>query len=112
MSRVSLRMPESLYPQLATEADQEGVSLNRYLVYLLAQRPAWAYVAQPVASDGAEEQRAAYASLLARLGSASHDEIRAALAERAPADAEPGLTPEALQRLRERIAARHRGREG
>lgn len=106
MSRVSVRMPESLHRQLSRQADQEGVSLNQYLVYLLAQRSAPEYSVHPVASEEVEEQRAAYASLLDRLGSASHREIGAALAGRAPVEAEPGLTPEVVERLRERIGTR------
>ena len=37
MARVTLRIPESLHEQLATQAQAEGVSMNQYLVYMLAQ---------------------------------------------------------------------------
>ncbi len=37
MSRLTLRLPESLHHQLAEQAQQEGVSLNQYLVYTLAR---------------------------------------------------------------------------
>ena len=37
MSRLTLRLPESLHHQLTAQAQQEGVSLNQYLVYTLAR---------------------------------------------------------------------------
>ncbi|MEE8583731.1 MAG: toxin-antitoxin system HicB family antitoxin [Acidobacteriota bacterium] len=37
MGRLTLRLPESLHHQLAEQAQQEGVSLNHYLVYTLAR---------------------------------------------------------------------------
>lgn len=33
-----VRMPKSLHKQLSTQADEEGVSLNHYVVYLLSER--------------------------------------------------------------------------
>lgn len=33
MSRLTLRLPESLHQQLSYQASQEGVSLNQYIVY-------------------------------------------------------------------------------
>jgi hypothetical protein len=111
MSRLSLRIPESLHRQLAAEADEEGVSLNQYLVYLLAQRSAPSYVVAPVDSEAVGEQRSAYSSLLTQLGKASYREIRAALEDRAPAEPESGLTPEVLERLRQRIEAEAGARE-
>ena len=37
MARVTLRLPDSLHEQLAAQAEAEGVSMNQYLVYMLAQ---------------------------------------------------------------------------
>ncbi|MCB9780533.1 MAG: toxin-antitoxin system HicB family antitoxin [Alphaproteobacteria bacterium] len=37
MARVTLRLPDSLHKQLAAQAEAEGVSMNQYLVYALAQ---------------------------------------------------------------------------
>jgi predicted HicB family RNase H-like nuclease len=33
MSRLTLRLPETLHRQLAAQAKREGVSLNQYVVY-------------------------------------------------------------------------------
>ena len=35
MSRLTLRLPDSLHQQLAEQARREGISLNQYLVYSL-----------------------------------------------------------------------------
>ncbi len=37
MSRMTLRLPESLHRLLAEQAAREGVSLNQYLVYSLTR---------------------------------------------------------------------------
>lgn len=37
MSRLTLRLPESLHQTLAQQAKDEGVSLNQMIVYLLAR---------------------------------------------------------------------------
>lgn len=80
MSRLSLRLPESLHQQLASQARNEGVSLNQYLVYLLAKFSGPIYSAQP-AETSVEEQKAAFARLREQLGSASYEENTKALAE-------------------------------
>lgn len=38
--KLVLRMPKQLHADLAAAAEREGVSLNQYLVYLLAERNA------------------------------------------------------------------------
>ena len=37
MSRLTLRLPESLHGQLTRQAQDEGVSLNHLIVYLLTR---------------------------------------------------------------------------
>ena len=37
MSRLTVRLPESLHHRLTEQAKQEGVSLNHYIVYVLTQ---------------------------------------------------------------------------
>ena len=43
MSRLSLQLPESRHRRLSAQAQHEGISLERYLLYLLALRSAPAY---------------------------------------------------------------------
>jgi len=37
MSRLTVRLPDSLHHRLVQQAEQEGVSLNHYIVYVLTQ---------------------------------------------------------------------------
>ncbi|HEX9732156.1 MAG TPA: toxin-antitoxin system HicB family antitoxin [Thermoanaerobaculia bacterium] len=103
MGRLALRLPDSLHQQLATQAQHEGISLNQYLVYLLAQRAA-GFTVRVVPPEEVGQQREDYARLLEELGPpAAPDQVRAALAAREPGEPEPGLTPELVGWLEERL---------
>lgn len=105
MGRLALRLPDSLQQQLATQAQHEGVSLNQYLVYLLAQRAA-GYRVRIVPPEEVAQQRKDYTRLLEGLGPASAEQIRAALEAREPGEPEPGLTPELVDWLEERLRSK------
>jgi hypothetical protein len=64
------------------------------------------YTVQPVPEAAVREQRAAYAALLQNLGPASASEIERAMAEREPAEPEPGLTTEVVETIRARRGER------
>ena len=104
MGRLTVRLPETLHKELAALARQKGVSLNQYIVYALTRQVTLAHAVHAVPDDEVVRQRASFASLLQNLGQASFDEIESVLAEREPAEAEPGLSPEVATRLRERLA--------
>jgi hypothetical protein len=104
MSRLTLRLPETLHRQLEEQARQEGVSLNQYLVYALTRHVAMAYMVTPIPEEAVEQQREAFAALLENLGRAPSAETRQALAEREQVGPEPELNPEMVARLRQRIA--------
>lgn len=106
MSRLTLRLPDSLHRRLTETADREGVSLNQYLVYLLARGSASPYEVRPVPDDEVREQHEEYGDLLAELGRATHTEIEAVLEKREAMEPEPGLTPELMDRVRARRASR------
>ena len=57
MSRLTLRLPESLHRRLAAQAEREGISLNQYIVYSLTRESTLASI------DG---QRAEFDRLLSR----------------------------------------------
>jgi hypothetical protein len=109
MSRLSLQLPESLHRRLSAQARREGISLEQYLLYLLALRSAPAYSVVPIDAETVEAERARFAELLEELGPATHEEVRAALADRDPAEPEAGLTPELMDRLQRRIDAQWKG---
>lgn len=108
MSRLTLRLPDSLHQQLEQMAENEQISLNQYIVYALTRQLTMAYNVQPVPEKVIAEQRAAYSALLQSLGRASFDEIQQALAAREAAEPEAGLTPEVVETLRTKIAARQK----
>ncbi len=69
MSRLTLRLPESLHHLLAEQARREGVSLNQYLVYSLTRL---------VSVKDLHEQLEAFKALVNRF---PEDEAEAALQE-------------------------------
>ena len=120
MSRLTLRLPETLHQQLAQVAEQEGVSLNQYIVYALTRQSVNAPVrglsvetisAQPDLE--VERQRSLFEALKGGLGEADRGDIEAILAERASApqggrdvvSCEPELTTETIDRLRVKLQA-------
>jgi len=59
---------------------------------------------RPVPEEAVQQQREAFAALLENLGQASSAEIKRVLDEREEVVPEPGLDPEVVARLRQRIA--------
>jgi hypothetical protein len=112
MSRLTLRLPETLHQQLAQVAEQEGVSLNQYIVYALTRQSVNAPVrgltidaisAQP--DPEIERQRSLFEALKGELGEASPADIEAILADRDVVSCEPELTTETIDRLRAKLQA-------
>lgn len=67
MARLSIRLPDTLHQSIVARAEKEGVSVNQFLVYALAQM---------TALDRLVEQRARFAELR---GSPASGEAEAAL---------------------------------
>lgn len=75
MARVTLRLPDSLHEQLAAQAEAEGVSMNQYLVYALAQASTAAEIAA---------QRARFEELRSRVpDDQAEEDLQALLRSRA-----------------------------
>ena len=106
MSRLTVRLPETLHRQLTNLADQEGVSLNQYIVYALTRQTTLAYTVQAVPAEAIAQQQASFAALLESLGQASSTEIEKVLAEREVVEPEAGLTPEIMERLQARLKSK------
>ncbi len=103
MSRLTLRLPETLHQQLETLAKHEKVSLNQYLVYALTRQVASAYTMIAAPAETVQQQREQFEALLRNLPSASPSEIAQTMAEREHIPAESDLDPEVVKRLRYRI---------
>ena len=101
MSRLTLRLPDTLHRRLSKQAKQEGISLNQYIVYALTREATPAPVVQPVADT--DSQRTAFTALLKKLGRASFDEIRAVLDDRESVAPENGLSPDVVARLKQQL---------
>jgi carbamate kinase len=106
VSRLTLRLPETLHQQLVRLAENEGISLNQYIVYALTRQAVSAHEIQIVPEVEVEQQKQAFQSLLKQLGQVSPSEIEAVLAAREQVDAEAELNPDAVARLQERIRKR------
>ncbi len=76
MSRLTLRLPESLHQTLARLAEEEGVSLNQMIVYLLIRMTAGADL---------DEQRRVFEGLFHRYPAAEAETaLQEILAARTP----------------------------
>lgn len=105
MGRFTLRLPETLHNELESRAEQEGVSLNQYIVYMLTRQVASTYTIQVLPETSVKEQRARYDKLLDSLGeTASLEETKAFLAERETAEPEEGLSEDVIARLQKQIS--------
>ena len=105
MGRFTLRLPETLHNELESRAQQEGVSLNQYIVYMLTRQVASTYTIQVLPEKAIGEQKASYEKLLDSLGEASLAKTKAFLAERETSEPEEGLTDDIIARLEKRIEA-------
>ncbi|PZV09957.1 MAG: toxin-antitoxin system HicB family antitoxin [Leptolyngbya sp.] len=105
MSRLTLRLPETLHQHLTQLAEGEGVSLNQYIVYALTRQASLAHVVQVVPQAEVEQQKQAFQDLIRQLGQASSAEIEAILAAREQAEPEADLSADVVAHLKERIEA-------
>lgn len=104
MGRLTLQLPDNLYRQLGILAAKEGISINHYIVNVLTRQTTLAYTVQAVLEKAVAEQRAAYTALLQNLGETSFEEIQKTLDERESISPEKGLSPEVVERIKERVS--------
>lgn len=103
MSRLTLRLPETLHQQLINLAKGEGISLNQYIVYALTRQVSSAYTVETISKEDIKEQQDNFNNLLERLGEADTKEIEKALSKREIIEPEPELTSEIIDRLKAKI---------
>ena len=103
MSRLTLRLPETLHQQLAHLAQSEGISLNQYIVYALTRQVVSAYTIQATPVEAVHQQQQAFQSLLQELGQTSSVEVQSVLDQREVVQPEPELSPEIVARFQQRI---------
>ncbi len=105
MSRLTLRLPNSLHSQVRSLAENENISINQYVVYALTRQVTQAYDVLQIPEKAIQEQRATYRILLERLGENSFEEIQAVLDEREEVEPSTGLDAETMAKMRERISS-------
>ena len=103
MSRLTLRLPETLHKKLTNLAEEEGISLNQYIVYALTRQVDSAYTVQVISEADRQQQHQNFDNLIAQLGKADEKEIGKILSQREVVPTEPELTTEIVNRLKTRI---------
>ncbi|MBN2390056.1 MAG: toxin-antitoxin system HicB family antitoxin [Anaerolineae bacterium] len=74
MGRLTLRLPDTLHQQLASLAEQEGMSLNQFIVYALTRHVA--------SASATRQQEIVYTVSSQSVGKTSREEIHTVLSER------------------------------
>ena len=103
MSRLTLRLPETLHQQLANLAEGEGISLNQYIVYALTRQVTLAYSVAEVPKEEIQKQKLSFQSLIQDLGKASSSEVATALIERETVSPEKELDSDTVALLQQKI---------
>ncbi|MBE9046591.1 toxin-antitoxin system HicB family antitoxin [Pleurocapsales cyanobacterium LEGE 10410] len=103
MSRLTLRLPETLHQQLVNLAEGEGISLNQYIVYALTRQVSSAYTVETISKEDIAKQQENFEQLLAKLEKADAQEIEQVLSQREIVNPEPALTPNIVERLKTKI---------
>ena len=80
-------------------------------MYALSRQATLAYTVQTVPEEILRQQEASFAALLQTLGKASFEQIHDLMAEREEVEAEPGLTPDIVQKLQQKIADKQHARQ-
>jgi hypothetical protein len=68
MSRLTLRLPDSLHVLLQNQSVRDGLSLNQYIIYALTQHTTAEYLIEAVPEKEASAQRARFNALLQTMG--------------------------------------------
>jgi uncharacterized protein (DUF1778 family) len=82
MSRVTLRLPETLHEQLRFAAEQEGISINQYIVYALAKQTAPKYHIHQHSQGDITKQQHSFESYLSSAPKATAKEVKDFLNQR------------------------------
>ncbi|MEL6606296.1 MAG: YlcI/YnfO family protein [Cyanobacteria bacterium J06614_10] len=103
MSRLTLRLPETLHQQLTNLAEGEGVSLNQYIVYALTRQVTLAYSVSEVPKEEVQQQELLFQALIQDLGKVASSKIATVLSERKTVPLEKELDSNTVALLQQRI---------
>jgi len=105
MSRLTLRLPDSLHRQLKAAARKENVSLNQFIVYALTRQMS-SYEIEETPAEEVRRQEENFFWLLEQLREGTPEEIRRVLDAREPAEPEEVMAWSQVQQLRERVRSK------
>lgn len=103
MSRLTLRLPETLHHKLANLAKSEGVSLNQYIVYALSYQIHNSYTINSLSEKEVEKQESNFNDLIKELGSLEDEEITMILNQREMTESEDQLPREITEKLASKL---------
>jgi hypothetical protein len=104
MTEILVKLPETLHVQLDLLAQQEGVSINQYILYSLTRQVASGYALKRTSANQVQQQQDDIEALRAQWRALAADkDVTQLLAERDAVEPEPELTPDLVAKLREKI---------
>ena len=103
MSRLTLRLPETLHQQLISIAEREGISLNQYIVYALTRQVASNYTVQVISEADRQQQQTNFNNLVSQLREVNKEEIEQLLSQREVIQPEPELSSDIINHLQIKI---------
>ncbi len=108
MNEVTLHLPKTLYRNLEILAENEGIPMPQYIVYVLIRQTAGEYTVRVVPEEDVSRQKAAFESLLNKWGKVSPSEIDEILDRRESVLPEAELSSEVVAELKSRIDRKFR----
>jgi hypothetical protein len=107
MSRITIRLPDSLHSALTKQSVREGLSLNQYVIYALARQTTFQDVVSHLPPEEMARQHARYQKQLAALGPPANDkQVSAFLSARGSGEPRVGVSADTRAKLREALARR------
>ena len=103
MSRLTLRLPETLNHKLVDVAKSEGVSLNQYIVYALACQVNTNYTVEKISDENIQKQKESFNRLLQNLEKGDDAQIDTVLSEREFVAPEEQLDPQLQELLLQKL---------
>ncbi|MCE7983437.1 MAG: toxin-antitoxin system HicB family antitoxin [Caldilinea sp. CFX5] len=105
MGCFTVQLPDTLQHELESRAQQEGVSLDQYLLYTLTQKVTPVYTIQVVSEADIQQQGKRFNALLNRLGTLKRNEMRTFLDNREVEEPEDAETAALIARVEAKLAA-------
>jgi len=104
MANIQVNIPDTLRYQLEYISQNEGISVEQYIVYALTRQIMLTPLIHKVPEQDVAYQHHDFTERIRRLGKVSYDELEKILEERESAIPEPVLKPEVISRLKQRIS--------